>query len=153
AITHLFRRIWSHGVVAGPVEIRECLDEVGLGADAALQAANASTAFRGLDHTLERAVANGVFEVPTMSVRGELFVGFDRFDLAGDAIVEGVVVDTPIERIAPVFAQLLGELPDARRREILASIGPPRLGPAVADDDIEGTEHQFDLLSPAIRAL
>jgi 2-hydroxychromene-2-carboxylate isomerase len=80
-IDGLFRATWVDGrPVHEPEALRSVLAESGLDADTWLTDAASEPAKRRLRQNTEGALASGVFGVPTMMVRGELFWGFDDLE-------------------------------------------------------------------------
>ena len=90
-IDALFAATWGGG--GGGVESKEAaqaaLDRAGVGGAALVAAAGSEEAKAALRAETERAITRGVFGVPTMIDRGEIFWGVDSFahferHLAGD---------------------------------------------------------------------
>jgi 2-hydroxychromene-2-carboxylate isomerase len=80
-VERLFRATWAEGrAVNEPAVVRELLLELGLPADALLAAAGADAAKQRLRDNTDRALAQGLFGVPTLAARGELFWGFDDLE-------------------------------------------------------------------------
>ena len=80
-VDRLFRATWAEGrAVSEPDVVRALLGEIGLPADALLAAAGAETAKQRLRENTDRALAQGLFGVPTLAARGELFWGFDDLE-------------------------------------------------------------------------
>lgn len=95
-IDALFTATWGGGGTAGiadPGAVAELLDGLGLDGQAVIAEASAPDNKRRLLESGERAIASGVFGVPTMIADGELFWGddtvadLDRF-LAGEDPVD-----------------------------------------------------------------
>jgi 2-hydroxychromene-2-carboxylate isomerase len=79
-VDRLFAATWAEGrAVSEPAVVREQLESLGLPADALLAAAGTDAVKQRLRETTGTAIAAGVFGVPTMLVRGELFWGYDDF--------------------------------------------------------------------------
>jgi 2-hydroxychromene-2-carboxylate isomerase len=81
----LFTAYWKDGLdLASPEVVARALDEVGLDGAAAVREAESETIKRELRERTERAVAEGVFGVPTAIVEGprgrSLHWGVDRFE-------------------------------------------------------------------------
>jgi 2-hydroxychromene-2-carboxylate isomerase len=80
-VERLFRATWAEGLaVSEPGVVRALLLELGLPAEALLAAAAAEPAKQRLRDNTERALAQGIFGVPTLAARGELFWGFDDLE-------------------------------------------------------------------------
>ena len=80
-VERLFRATWAEGrAVSEPDVVRALLLELGLPADALLAAAVAEPAKQRLRDNTDRALAQGLFGVPTLAARGELFWGFDDLE-------------------------------------------------------------------------
>ncbi len=77
----LFRATWAEGrAVSEPETVRALLREQGLPADELLAAAATDPVKQRLRDNTEQALALGIFGVPTMRARGELFWGFDDLE-------------------------------------------------------------------------
>jgi 2-hydroxychromene-2-carboxylate isomerase len=80
-VERLFRATWAEGrAVNEPDVVRALLLELGLPADALLAAAGAEAGRQRLRDNTDRALAQGLFGVPTLAARGELFWGFDDLE-------------------------------------------------------------------------
>jgi 2-hydroxychromene-2-carboxylate isomerase len=80
-VERLFRATWAQSrPMQEPDTVRELLRELELPADALLAAASAEPAKLRLRENTDRALAQGVFGVPTFAARGELFWGFDDME-------------------------------------------------------------------------
>jgi len=80
-VDRLFRATWAESrAVNEPETLRALLGELGLDADALLAAAAGEPVKQRLRENTERALAQGIFGVPTMAVNGELFWGFDDLE-------------------------------------------------------------------------
>jgi 2-hydroxychromene-2-carboxylate isomerase len=80
-VERLFRATWAEGrAVNEPDVVRALLLELGLPADALLAAAGAPAAKQRLRDNTDHALAQGLFGVPTLAARGELFWGFDDLE-------------------------------------------------------------------------
>jgi 2-hydroxychromene-2-carboxylate isomerase len=80
-VDRLFRATWAESrPVAEPATVREMLAELGLPADALLAAAQTDPVKQRLRQNTDDALARGVFGVPTLLARGELFWGFDDLE-------------------------------------------------------------------------
>lgn len=80
-VDRLFRAAWAESrAVHEPEVVRALLLELGLPADALMAAAGAEPAKRQLRENTERALQQGLFGVPTLAARGELFWGFDDLE-------------------------------------------------------------------------
>jgi 2-hydroxychromene-2-carboxylate isomerase len=80
-VDRLFRATWAEGrAVSEPETVRALLQEQGLPADALLAAAATDPIKQRLRDTTEQALAHGIFGVPTLRARGELFWGFDDLE-------------------------------------------------------------------------
>ena len=76
----IFETIWSRNGTLSEQSLRECLEAVGISSDNIIEKANEPDAFQILDVALSAALVNGVFDIPTIRVGSELFVGFDRVE-------------------------------------------------------------------------
>lgn len=80
-VDRLFRATWAEGrAVSEPDTVRALLLEQGLPADALLAAAASDAVKQQLRQNTDQALAQGIFGVPTLCVRGELFWGFDDLE-------------------------------------------------------------------------
>ncbi len=80
-VDRLFRATWAEGrAVSEPDTVRALLREQGLPADELLAAAATDAVKQRLRENTEQALALGIFGVPTMRARGELFWGFDDLE-------------------------------------------------------------------------
>ncbi len=80
-VNRVFRATWAEGrAVSEPDTVRALLLEQGLPADALLAAAATDTVKQRLRENTEQALALGIFGVPTLRARGELFWGFDDLE-------------------------------------------------------------------------
>jgi 2-hydroxychromene-2-carboxylate isomerase len=80
-VDRLFRATWAQSrPMQEPDTVRGLLGELGLPADALLAAAAAEPVKQRLRENTDRALAQGVFGVPTFAARGELFWGFDDME-------------------------------------------------------------------------
>jgi len=94
----LFRATWAEGrAVSEPDTLRELLLEQKLPADALLAAAATDAVKQQLRDNTEQALALGIFGVPTMRARGELFWGFDDLEYL-DMFLSGRDVLSPDRR-------------------------------------------------------
>lgn len=83
-VDRLFRATWAEGKAVDRAEVlAPLLADLGLPASR-LQDAQADAAKAALRAHTEAAIACGVFGVPTMRVRGELFWGFDDLEFLDD---------------------------------------------------------------------
>ena len=80
-VDRVFRATWAEGrPVNEPETVRALLLELGLPADALLAAAGGEPVKQRLRENTDRALAQGLFGVPTLAARGELFWGFDDLE-------------------------------------------------------------------------
>ena len=80
-VDRVFRATWAEGrPVNQPETVRALLLELGLPADALLAAAAGEPVKQRLRENTDRALAQGLFGVPTLAARGELFWGFDDLE-------------------------------------------------------------------------
>jgi len=92
-VDRLFRATWAESrAVYEPDTLRDLLAAQGLAADALLAAATTEPVKQQLRNNVEQALALGIFGVPTMRARGELFWGFDDLEylemfLGGDDVL------------------------------------------------------------------
>jgi 2-hydroxychromene-2-carboxylate isomerase len=74
----LFRAVWAESVdVSDAGEVARVLEAAGLDGDAVVAFARGDAAKSALRGATERAIADGVFGVPSFLVDGKLFWGFD----------------------------------------------------------------------------
>lgn len=80
-IQRLFRAAWAESrAVSEPEVVAAVITEAGLNADLVLAEAQSETVKARLRSNTEAAIAAGVFGVPTLIARGELFWGFDDLE-------------------------------------------------------------------------
>ena len=81
AITRIFRFVWRDGRLPDlPIEWAELADDLGMQhADARIADSDVKNALRA---ETDKAIARGVFGVPTIAVGNELFFGVDATDMA-----------------------------------------------------------------------
>jgi 2-hydroxychromene-2-carboxylate isomerase len=80
AIDALFAAVWGGGRgVTDPLEVTRVLSEAGLDGASLVARASSDDAKARVKHNTDRALAAGVFGVPSLVVDGELFWGFDSF--------------------------------------------------------------------------
>jgi 2-hydroxychromene-2-carboxylate isomerase len=80
-VDRLFRATWAEGrAVSERAVVRDLVAECDLPADALLAAAQSEPVKERLRQQTEAAIAAGVFGVPTLLARGELFWGFDDLE-------------------------------------------------------------------------
>jgi len=80
-VDRLFRATWAEGrAVSEPDTVRALLLELGLPAEALLAAAASDAVKQQLRQNTDQALAQGIFGVPTLCARGELFWGFDDLE-------------------------------------------------------------------------
>lgn len=80
-VDRVFRATWAEGrAVHEPDVVRALLLELGLPADALLAAVATEPVKQRLRENTEQALAQGLFGVPTLAARGELFWGFDDLE-------------------------------------------------------------------------
>ncbi|TXH05508.1 MAG: 2-hydroxychromene-2-carboxylate isomerase [Nevskiaceae bacterium] len=80
-IQRLFRAAWAEGrAISEPEVVAAVITEAGLNADLVLAEAQSEAVKARLRSNTEAAIAAGVFGVPTMIARGELFWGFDDLE-------------------------------------------------------------------------
>jgi 2-hydroxychromene-2-carboxylate isomerase len=80
-VDRLFRAAWAERrAIAEAAEVGALLRELGLDADGLLAQAQADAVKLRLRENTQAALDAGVFGVPTMLVRGELFWGFDDLE-------------------------------------------------------------------------
>jgi 2-hydroxychromene-2-carboxylate isomerase len=76
----LFRAVWVEGLhVSEPAVVARVADAAGLDGGALVAEAQTPEAKARLRRQTDDAIAKGVFGVPTVEVRGELFWGYDDF--------------------------------------------------------------------------
>lgn len=97
-ISALFSEVWGGGGgVTEPSVVAACAARCGLDGDAIVRSANDAATRDALRGATARAVAEGVFGVPTVAVDGELFWGLDALPhldvhLRGDDPVDDALV-------------------------------------------------------------
>jgi 2-hydroxychromene-2-carboxylate isomerase len=80
-VDRLFRATWAEGrAVNEPGVVRALLAEQGLAADELIAAAGTDPVKQQLRENTEQALAQGIFGVPTLAARNELFWGFDDLE-------------------------------------------------------------------------
>jgi len=80
-VDRMFRATWAESQsIHEPETVHRLLLELGLPADALIAAAGTEPVKQQLRENTEQALAQGIFGVPTMAVRGELFWGFDDLE-------------------------------------------------------------------------
>jgi 2-hydroxychromene-2-carboxylate isomerase len=104
AITRIFRFVWRDGRLPDlPLEWAELTAQLGV-ADAAARIADAAIKDE-LRRETERAIARGVFGVPTLAIGHELFWGVDATDMALAYARAGARYDDPeYDRVASLPA-------------------------------------------------
>jgi 2-hydroxychromene-2-carboxylate isomerase len=94
AITRIFRFIWRDGRLPDlPIEWSELVNDLGV-PDASARIAD-SAVKDALRRETDKAIARGVFGVPTLAVDGELFWGVDATDMALEYARAGNRFDDP----------------------------------------------------------
>lgn len=77
-IERLWRATWAEGrEVSSPAVLQTLVEELGLPAPALMDASRGEAAKRRLRENTDAAIADSVFGVPSVIVRGELFWGYD----------------------------------------------------------------------------
>ena len=80
-VERLFRAVWAESrAIADAAVVGEILAEQGLDAGRVLAEAQTDAVKQRLRENTQAALDQGVFGVPTMAVRGELFWGFDDLE-------------------------------------------------------------------------
>ena len=80
-INRMFAAAWTQGrAVSEPGVVAEVITEAGLNADLVMAEAQSAAVKTRLRDNTDDAIAAGVFGVPGMIVRGELFWGFDDLE-------------------------------------------------------------------------
>jgi 2-hydroxychromene-2-carboxylate isomerase len=94
AITRIFRFVWRDGRLPDlPIEWAELTSDLGMpDADARVAAPDVKNLLR---NETDKAIARGVFGVPTIAVGGELFWGVDATDMALDYMRAGARYEDP----------------------------------------------------------
>lgn len=86
-VAGLYRAIWADGLNVGDAAVlRGVIEALGLDAEAALALAQDADIKSALKQETEQAVQRGLFGVPAMFVKGEMFWGQDRLDWVRDAL-------------------------------------------------------------------
>ncbi len=84
-IDALFSAAWAEGLdVSQPAVVGTALTAAGLDGDSIVAAGDGADARAALRANTDRAIADGVFGVPTMLVDDQLFWGFDDFPVLED---------------------------------------------------------------------
>ncbi|HJU22627.1 MAG TPA: 2-hydroxychromene-2-carboxylate isomerase [Casimicrobiaceae bacterium] len=119
AITRIFRFVWREGRVPDlPIEWAELAHDLGV-QDAHARIADPEVKSALRDET-DKAIARGVFGVPTLAIGSELFWGLDATDMALAYMRAGSRYDDP------EYARV-GNLPAAASREaVKGTIDPVR---------------------------
>jgi len=95
-VDRLFRATWAESRAVNETgTLRELLLELGLPADGLIAAAGTEPVKQQLRENTERALAQGIFGVPTLAVRNELFWGFDDLEYL-EMFLSGR--DVPVDR-------------------------------------------------------
>ena len=114
AVDAIFRHVWEDGRAADSAEaLAGVAARLGIGDPAAAIARD--DVKRELLENGERAKALGVFGVPTLVVRDELFWGFDATDLALAYARDPAVLDAEMRRVDEVPAAIQRRRPAAPR--------------------------------------
>ena len=92
--------------------VRSVLVESGLDADAVMAAAQSEPVKLRLRQNTQDAIAAGVFGVPSMRIRGELFWGFDDLEYL-DMFLRG---DDPLNADRQVYRDWFQVKPSAERK-------------------------------------
>ena len=80
-VDRVFRAAWvERRAIADPAVVGELLAELGLDAGRRLAEAQSDAVKQQLRDNTQAALEQGIFGVPTMAVRGELFWGFDDLE-------------------------------------------------------------------------
>jgi 2-hydroxychromene-2-carboxylate isomerase len=94
AITRIFRFVWRDGRLPDlPIEWSELVNDLGV-PDASARIADPAVK-DALRRETDKAIARGVFGVPTLAVDGELFWGVDATDMALEYARAGNRFDDP----------------------------------------------------------
>lgn len=103
-IDALFEAGWSHGADLGCADsLKEILQRAGLDGAALLAATQNDSAKNALRRETERAIAQGVFGVPSFVLDGELFWGNDQLEhvelcLSGGNTIDYAAIDEMLAR-------------------------------------------------------
>ncbi|MGH8442160.1 MAG: 2-hydroxychromene-2-carboxylate isomerase [Nevskiaceae bacterium] len=101
-VDRLYRATWAEGrAVSEPAVVRELLLEQQLPADALLGAAATDAVKQRLRDNTEQALALGIFGVPTLRARNELFWGFDDLEYLEMFLSGGDVLSADGRELAP----------------------------------------------------
>lgn len=112
-VDRLFRAAWAESrAIATPAVVRELLVEAGLDADRLLADAQTDTVKQRLRENTQAALDAGLFGVPTMAVRGELYWGFDDLEYL-EMFLSG---SDPLSPAASELAPWAGVRPSVERR-------------------------------------
>ncbi len=112
-ITRIFAATWAQGrAVHEPAVLAEIVAEAGFDPKVLLAESEADQAKRALRDNGEAALETGVFGVPSMLVRGELFWGYDDLEQM-EAFLSGT---DPLGPDKSAYAQWLLVQPTAQRR-------------------------------------
>jgi 2-hydroxychromene-2-carboxylate isomerase len=112
-VDRIFRATWAESrPVAEAATVRELLEELALPADRLLAEAQTDPVKLRLRQNTEAALADGVFGVPTLKARGELFWGFDDLEYL-DMYLSG---RDPLTADRSAYAPWLAIRPSVERR-------------------------------------
>lgn len=112
-VDRLFRATWAESrAVSESATVRSVLVESGLDADAVMAAAQSEPVKLRLRQNTQDAIAAGVFGVPSMRIRGELFWGFDDLEYL-DMFLRG---DDPLNADRQVYRDWFQVKPSAERK-------------------------------------
>ena len=111
-VAALWRMGWADGGdYANADALKDALDKAGLPTEELFEKAQSPEAKEALRQHTDEAIALGVFGVPTMIVRGELFWGKDQYE-SMDRFLTG---EDPPEVSA--VAEMMGRVSDVKRKK------------------------------------
>ena len=112
-VDRLFRATWAESrAVSESATVRSVLEESGLDADALMLQAQSEPIKQRLRQNTQDAIESGVFGVPAMRVRGELFWGFDDLEYL-DMFLRG---DDPLHADRQAYQDWFQVKPSAERK-------------------------------------
>jgi 2-hydroxychromene-2-carboxylate isomerase len=101
-VDRLFRAVWAESrAVATADVVRELLRELGLDAERLLAESQTDAVKQRLRENTQAALDAGVFGVPTMAVRGELYWGFDDLEYLEMALSGSDALSPDARALAP----------------------------------------------------
>jgi len=146
----IFETIWSRNGTLSEQSLRECLEAVGISSDNIIEKANEPDAFQILDVALSAALVNGVFDIPTIRVGSELFVGFDRVEFVRRAALTELLRARGQERLIAAVVDLLLQLEPSRRSHFVEKLEDSD-GADAGEGRPTGRDARFDAVTSNVR--